>query len=269
MKVLVLSDFHLGNPSSKGYGLMDGIARITRNYDRVILNGDTLDRYENEALLPKISRDLEQVKAACASRSGPPEIITGNHDPILSDVHWLYVKEARALIFHGDCIMDVTHPSDRSEKLLGSYVSKHWEKIGGRPELFKDRAEIYRKLQGEHLRMYPRYEARSKFVYLLRLFNTPRKPFDLVSYVWHAPRRAAEVAKGHDEPVDYVIVGHTHRPGTWQYHGKTVMNTGSFMPLSAPSAVVIAEGKPTRIPLTTLIRTNTTTVQMPVSEAAN
>jgi UDP-2,3-diacylglucosamine pyrophosphatase LpxH len=269
MKILILSDFHLGNHASKGSGLLDGIARIARGYDRVILNGDTLDRYENPELLPKVARDLEQVTAACTSRSGPPEILTGNHDPLISKVDWLYIKEGRTLIFHGDCITDVTHPTDRDEQKLGSYLQSHWAKLGGRPARFADRAEIHRKLQGEHLRMHPRYEGGTNLQYLLRLFRPISKPLGIVAYLWHAPRRAAELAGAHDEPVEHIVVGHTHHPGTWRYHGRTVMNTGSFMPLSAPSAVVIADGKPARVPLLRLIRTQATTVHMAVGKAAN
>jgi UDP-2,3-diacylglucosamine pyrophosphatase LpxH len=265
MKVLILSDLHLGNPASKANGLMDGIARIARLHDRVILNGDTLDRYEDASRLPHVSRDLDAIKAACTSRSGPPEILSGNHDPALSSVHWIYIKESKTLIFHGDCIADLTHPTDKDDNRLAAFVRKHWSTIGGRPTRFTELADTYRRLQGEHLRDNPRVEGYSAFVYLARLLYPPRRAFDVLSYVYTAPYRAAELAGAHDDPVEHVIVGHTHRAGTWSHQGRTVMNTGSFMPLSQPSAVVIENHRPVRYPLARLIRSYTTTVQLAVS----
>jgi UDP-2,3-diacylglucosamine pyrophosphatase LpxH len=266
MKVLILSDLHLGNPASKAYGLMDGIARIARQHDRVILNGDTLDRYEDASRLPHVSTDLDAIKSACTSRSGPPEILSGNHDPALSSIHWIYIKESKTLVFHGDCITDMTHPSDKDESRLAAYVRKHWTQIGGRPTRFTELAETYRRLQGEHLRTHPRVEGRTTFAYLTRLLYPPRRPFDILRYVFSAPYRAAELAGEHDDPVEHVIVGHTHRGGTWSHQGRTVMNTGSFMPLSQPSAVVIENHRPMRFPLAKLIRSYTTTVPLAVRD---
>ena len=269
MKVLILSDLHLGNPVTKACGLLDGMARVARNYDRIILNGDTLDRFENSENASRAERDLEQVKSACTSRSGPPEIVTGNHDPAISAVDWIYIKECRTLIFHGDCIADVTHPSDDDERLLANYLRIHWDKIGGRPKRFPELATVYRRLQGEHLRLHPRYEGRTRLQYVTGLFHPIRKPFDILRYVWNAPGRAAELAGAHDEHVDHVVVGHTHRAGTWTIGKRMVLNTGSFMPLSSPSAVVIEDGKPVRFPLARLIRTHATTVHTAVSEPTN
>ena len=268
MRVLILSDLHLGNKASKATGMLDGLARVARQYDRIILNGDTLDRYECVSRLEYVSRDFETIKSVCASRSGPPELLTGNHDPAISDTHWLYLKESQTLVFHGDCVADVTHPSDKNESLLAAYVRKHWTAIGGRPSRFSELAETYRRLQGEHLRSFPRIEKGSSFLYLAALLYPPRKPFDILRYVFNSPHLAAGVAAAHDAPVKHVVIGHTHRAGTWTINGRTVMNTGSFMPLSLPSAVVIEKGAaPVRCSLARLIRTHTTTVVLPMRDS--
>ena len=45
MRTLILSDFHLGIPASRVHDLLEDIRALALQYDRVILNGDTLDRY--------------------------------------------------------------------------------------------------------------------------------------------------------------------------------------------------------------------------------
>ena len=272
VKILVISDLHLGNDASKAPALLDGVARIARNYDRIIFNGDTLDVYarpEHVAAGTKAARFLEAVHATCRSRSGPPELITGNHDPLISDTHYIYIKEHRALIFHGDCIADSTHPSDPHENILANHVGNHWKKIGGRPSQFVELATTYRRLQGEHLGQFPRKEHRSSLSYLLSLCYPPQKPFHVLKYVLTSPYLAAELAGTHDAPVDHVVIGHTHRAGNWKTKDRSVLNTGSFMPMSWPSAVVMDEQGVQRIPLAKLLRTHITTVHMAVGEPAN
>lgn len=272
VKILVISDLHVGNDVSKAPAMLDGVARIARNYDRIILNGDTLDCYardEHVAAGTKLARDFEQIRSACTTRTGPPEIITGNHDPRISDTDFIYIKEHRTLVFHGDCIADSTHPSDPQENILANYVGKHWTKIGGRPSQFSELATTYRRLQREHLSENPRKERRSTLTYLLGLCYPPQKPFHVLKYVLTSHHLAEELADAHDQPIDHVVIGHTHRAGTWKIRNRTVFNTGSFMPMSWPSAVVMDERGVYRVPLAKLIRTNTTTVQIPLGEPAN
>ena len=86
MKVLVLSDLHLGARATRAPGRWDEIARVASEFDRVILNGDTLDRcYDDPRDDEKASELIADAKKYCASRNGPPKILSGNHDPVISD----------------------------------------------------------------------------------------------------------------------------------------------------------------------------------------
>jgi hypothetical protein len=64
----------------------------------------------------------------------------------------------------------------------------------------------------------------------------------------------ARLAQTFDRPVKTTVVGHSHRGGEWSRFGVRVLNTGSFMPLSKPLAV-IADGPHVSIqPLLPLLR---------------
>ena len=67
VKILIISDLHLGNDASKAPALLDGVARIARNYDRTILNGDTLDVYA-----PRTCEAGNEVRALLEEASSPP-----------------------------------------------------------------------------------------------------------------------------------------------------------------------------------------------------
>jgi len=243
MKVLILSDIHFGNQNSKLCGMMDGIARLARSFDRVILNGDTLDRYEAPNCTKDASKLLHEITTACASSSAPQELLPGNHDPAISDVHWVYLKDSATLIFHGDFVTDCTHPSKDHDQRQAAHLSQRWSTLGGRPKNFVELATQYRVSQRAFLQANPPGSEGQTFIdYMMRNLIPPWQPFEIMAYLYKAPRRMADLGKTFDQPVRHVVAGHTHRPGCWKIDGMTIFNTGSFMPMSAPNAV-IAEGK--------------------------
>jgi UDP-2,3-diacylglucosamine pyrophosphatase LpxH len=262
MKALILSDFHLGNRNSKSYAMMDGLTRLARSFDRVILNGDTLDRYEAPECTPDASKLIQDITRVCASSSAPPEIIPGNHDPAISEVHWVYLKESATLVFHGDFITDCTHPSKEFDQRQAASLSRRWENLGGRPKTFAELATNYRLAQRAHLAADPPGREEQTFVgYVAQNMIPPWQPLQILWYIYSAPKRMAALAKTFDQPVRHVVAGHTHRPGRWNFDGITVFNTGSFMPLSAPTAVIVDGEKVYARPLKELLLTGRTVLE--------
>jgi len=255
VKTLILSDFHFGIPASRLSALLDSIRRLASEYDRVILNGDTLDRYEAPHCTAKSEALLKDVIEACQSRFGPPEMIMGNHDPAISKLQWVYLEPSATLVFHGDCIADITHPTKTSEQALAARLRKRWAQLGGRPKGFVELCDAYRKTQAQYLREHPMArEPRGKLAYLASVVMPPQRPLHILRYWWRAPRLAAHLAAAFPRPVRHVLVGHTHSPGEWKVNGITVLNTGSFMPMSIPYAASIEGERIFFRPLEPLLR---------------
>jgi hypothetical protein len=180
------------------------------------------------------------VRARIVGRNGPAELLTGNHDPALSDAHWVYDAESQTLIFHGDCVLDCTHPTKKTEQFLMGHLRARWAQLGGRPADFVELHENYRSVQRQWLPIINPYKkAKTVTQYALSLVYPPRRPFDIVHYWLKAPGRVLELARGFGKPLRHVVVGHTHRAGCWIRGGVKVMNTGSYMPISASYAVVL------------------------------
>lgn len=241
MKVLVLSDLHLGSKASRAASCLDDIARVAAGFDRVILNGDTLDRcYTDPREDDGALRFIEKARNCCASRNGPPEMLTGNHDPMISDTHWVYDEHSQTLIFHGDCIRDYTHITKRTDQLLKAKLEERWAALGGRPNAFLALHENYRQVQREFLPIINPYKkTKTVMQYALALIYPPRRPFDIIHYWMTAPDLALKLASGFNRTVKNVVVGHTHKPGSWKINGVSVFNTGSYMPMSGAFAVCI------------------------------
>ena len=257
MKTLILSDLHLGTKASSAGNLLEGIRRLAREHDTVILNGDTLDRFETPGCESNSERHLCDIMDACSSRNGLPEILTGNHDPAISDRQWHYIAQSATLIFHGDCIADCTHPSKQFEQILAARLGEYWAELGGRPTRFVELVDKHRRVQADTARANPPVrEPKSKFHYLLHAFFPPQKSIHVLSYWRNAPKLAAALGATFEKPVRNVVLGHTHRPGQWCINGCNVFNTGSFMPMSKPYAFVSDGHKVSHLPLLPLLRSH-------------
>ncbi len=234
MNTLVLSDLHLGSKASHAAANLPDLARITATFDRVILNGDTLDRcYTAPVDHDGASQLLAAVQKNCASRNAPPEFLTGNHDPVISKTHWIYDELSQTLIYHGDCIRDCTHPTKKTDQLLMAKLSERWAKLGGRPKDFIALHENYREVQCRELPIINPYKKSKNVIeYFMSLVYPPRRPFDIMHYWMTAPERALATARGFNRPIKHVVVGHTHKPGQWRIDGINIYNTGSYMPFS-------------------------------------
>jgi UDP-2,3-diacylglucosamine pyrophosphatase LpxH len=245
VKMLIVSDMHLGSKASTADGRLDALARLAPRFDRVIFNGDTLDRYYSTPPSDeKAQHYLDSIKARCGGRNGPPELLTGNHDPAVGDAHWIYHEASETLVFHGDCLADCTHPSKAEEQEMMAHFRVRWDALGGRPVEFEALHQNYREVQRQWLPVINPYKkSKTAWQYAKSLLFPPRRPFDILNYWRTAPRKALKVARGFQKPLKHVVFGHTHRPGHWRMEGIEVFNTGSFMPFSKPFAITLEDEK--------------------------
>lgn len=255
MKLIVLSDLHLGSKASTAAGRLEGIQRVAAGFDRVILNGDTLDRcYLNPADDEGSTRLLAEARRRCAGRNGPPELLTGNHDPAIGLTHWVYDEPSGTLVFHGDCVRDCTHPTKKEEQFMMAKLQARWEGLGGRPIDFVTLHDNYREIQREQLPIINPYKkSKTALQYAMSLIYPPRRPFDIIHYWMKAPERALKLALGFDRPIKRVVFGHTHRAGYWRKDGVELFNTGSYMPLSDAFAVTIEGEQVRHVPVKALV----------------
>lgn len=236
--VVVLSDLHLGHPASY---LTDpaGILPLLGNARTVIFNGDT---FENVHLTRRVQgrRLAQQLLALCANRGVRPYLITGNHDPQASSWHRLDLFGGKVLLTHGDMLHPFIAPwardarSIRTERLRLSGNDRPRRLLDAELQLIKQCSLVaslfdHEVAKGDHLL--------ARLAYIGRFAWKPWRIMLALAYWASVARYSRQVRDRYRPDIKLMLIGHTHRAGVWQQRDFTLVNTGSFLPLSVPMVV--------------------------------
>jgi predicted phosphodiesterase len=230
--IRVLSDLHYGDRSSR-IASLDALTPLFDGVTGLVLNGDTLDTRAGP--FPERTAARRQEVTSFFSRLGAPvTFLTGNHDPDISDAHWLDLAGDRIWAIHGDILFEDIVPWASDAPLIRRRMRAALEKEGRPAEALEleERLAVIRSVT----RSIPQrgHHAEPKAgPYVARLFH------DLLWPPWRLPRlleawrsvpaRARRIAARYRPKVRFALLGHTHRPGIWTAPGGlTVINTGSF-----------------------------------------
>jgi predicted phosphodiesterase len=243
--LLILSDLHLGNPAS----YLDGLEEIRDlieeiQPDRVIFNGDTVEM-RHEPDMVRGARLAREAREMCARAGAEAVFITGNHDPAISENHYLEMAGGKVLATHGDILFPTIVPWSREASIAWEmHQEKLGEVAGDRPldELsLTERFHALRVacLDYESIKVSGESTAFGKVRMILNECWPPTRPL-LVLQVWmRTPGLAREFAAKHFPRAKWILLGHTHRAGIWIKKGVSVINTGSFTPLSGRQIIIL------------------------------
>jgi UDP-2,3-diacylglucosamine pyrophosphatase LpxH len=238
--IRILSDLHLYEPQSRVLG-PHALEPLFEGVSALVLNGDSCDTQHGRG--PAAVQDMLN-----AFRQALPRlvVITGNHDPDISDVHEMSLADGEVWITHGDVVFDDLVPWSRGRHRYALEVansrrgrSESDETIHGRLQLFREVCfrvarephPVARGLGGT-MRGACRMLAEPSFVWR-------------VLRAWQAmPRLAGALADLHRPSARYIVTGHVHRCGCWSLPGgQTVVNTGAFVSMARPWCVDVSNDR--------------------------
>ena len=244
--IRIFSDIHYGDRSS----WVRSISQLTPLFegaDTVVLNGDTLDTRSGP--FPRRTAELREEATAFFSRAAPQVMLmTGNHDPDLSNLHAQMLAGGRVLVTHGDVLFDSIVPWGRDVPLIRQLVmSEQARYTGSDAGSLEARLEIFRRACA---RIPQRHQVETnRWKHLISFsadtFWPPQNAVRVLRAWWVAPERAAALARAHRPGAQFVLIGHTHRRGIWRTRdGRVIINTGSF---SLPFGPCLVELRPGRL----------------------
>jgi predicted phosphodiesterase len=228
----VFSDLHFGDHASS-VGQLSQLRPLLENVPHLVLNGDTLDTRAGPN--PGHTAECQAAVTDFFPRHTPTvSFLSGNHDANFSNLHHLDLAGGKVFVTHGDIFFDDIVPWSHDARLIAHRISEELKSVPAAHHHDLDRRfEIFRRVAGAIPQRHQSERNRLKFA-LHYVADTVWPPTRIlrIMHAWReGPRKAAELTRRHRPTANFVLCGHTHRPGIWPDHeGVTVINTGSFCP---------------------------------------
>ncbi len=239
---IILSDLHLGHTCAKLAGA-DGLRQLFEGAHEVILNGDSVEQRCDTDEASRHIKSLQEV----ATRSGAHlRFLTGNHDPHVSEEHFVEFFEGRLLVMHGDAVFPGISPWGRK---AGAIANWHLEAV--RKEEASGRLSLKRRLEiarAASLQMPVQHwmsaKQKGSFFTILRRVMVPYKAWGIIKCWWEAARLTESFCATYAPQASVIVVGHTHRRGICRRNGRLLVNLGGYLPGSEAYALSI---QPSRV----------------------
>jgi len=244
----IFSDLHYGEQASRVRSL-SMLRPLLDGVDHLVLNGDTLDTRPSAS--PALTAELHAEVLSFFPAAVPRvTFLTGNHDPDLSPLHHLDLGEGAVFATHGDLAFENIVPWGRDAALAGRLVAAELARLArGENAPLEERLQAYRLAAAAIPQRHQSEPHRWRYAARL-LGDTLWPPLRTLSVLraWRElPVRAESLVWRYRPNTQFIVVGHTHRPGVWSRpNGLVVVNTGSFCrPLGGcvvdlgPNAVVL------------------------------
>jgi UDP-2,3-diacylglucosamine pyrophosphatase LpxH len=241
--IVILSDLHVAHPLSLVRG-PDEIAGLLPEGGTVIFNGDSV---EMRSHLDRDSgrENRDRLRALCEARGNRVIFLTGNHDPLVSDLHHLDLCAGQVLVTHGDILFHDCSPWSHEGSKIGAEHTRLLDALAP-----ADRADLDTRLriakQAAQV-MERHYTARQSIISVARniLLEVipPWRPLCILKFWGQAPGLGAALLKEFRPEARLLVVGHLHHAGVWHLGDRTVINTGCYFPVVGRRMVRIANGR--------------------------
>ncbi len=233
-KIRIVSDLHVGHKASVIDDLR-ALAPLAEGVDWLIFNGDTLElKYGDldvehyDASAEKKRFENEASKWGCRI-----SIITGNHDPEISDLHFLSLMKGNVFVTHGDGLFpDVAPWSSNIENLRKHSAIIDPQATGTSEQALHDYLELHKQVTIRAHKDDKKYNPTlwGKMKIFLHQAWPPTTPFRILKSWREVPDRAVSLTSRFGMSPKVIVVGHTHNPGIWKRRNQIVVNLGSYFP---------------------------------------
>lgn len=244
-RVVILSDTHLAE-AGRGAGSAAALRPLWRGATRVIFNGDTAENGD-----PRRRADSDEAVAElqdlCDADGVRMTLVAGNHDPYVTDTHFVRLRGGEVFLTHGDALHFAIAPWAESAGRLTRHhrdvVSEQDQDpdaaVGIDAKLLAAKQAAARQWWDE---AYRGDEERGPVTGLGGKLWTGFKAL----WYWRTePLRAMDFAARYAPASRFFLFGHLHRSGIWHDpdarggRGRHIINTGAYRMPCWPRAVVI------------------------------
>jgi hypothetical protein len=144
------------------------------------------------------------------------------------------------LVTHGDILFPAIAPWSREAKIVGTAHDRFVAEMNEEARADLTERLIATKRASLQLEMHEPRRPGGRWAGLAlaaRESWPPWRPLWIFQAWLETPGRAHRLARQYRPAARCVILGHTHYAGIWQRGGRTIINTGSFLPYSGRAGV--------------------------------
>lgn len=238
-RTVILSDTHLAG-HGQGAGCADALRPLWQGANELIINGD-LAELSDPKWRVDAARQVLRLQELCEDDGVRLTLLSGNHDPLLTDRRFLRLCHGEIFVTHGDMLHPAISPWTSHARQLRELHQNALEQL----ELI-DRAQLDNQalaaahasnLKWDHLAEHAPTNQNA----LARHVDKARKIAKVLWFWQRLPKLAANFAQRYAPDARFFIFGHIHRAGIWQFGSQTIINTGAYHCPRNPHAVVIED----------------------------
>lgn len=245
-RVVIISDTHFGRPHAAARSAV-ALRPVWRGASQLIINGDVAEVHHPKHW-SKAARMTLQLHDCCEADDVKLTLISGNHDPYISDIRHYWLASMQVLVTHGDVLHPAVAPwSPVAGRIKQAYQFAYDAAVDG------TRSHLERRLQAaQHAAANVEIENMAREAGRSSIFGMLVRPWAIARVLWYwrtFPRLAAKFMNDHAPDSRFAVIGHTHFPGVWHVSQRVIINTGSFGFPGSPLAVVVEPGSLTVWPI--------------------
>ncbi len=238
-RTVILSDTHLAG-NGQGAVRAELLRPLWQGADELIINGD-LAELSDPRWRVAAARQVMRLQELCEEDGVRLTLLSGNHDPLITDRRFLRLCHGEVFVTHGDMLHPAISPWTSHAGQLRQLHQNALKQL----ELI-DRAQLDQQamaaahasnLKWDHLAEHAPHEQGA----VMRKIDMACKVAKVL-WFWHClPKLAARFAHRYAPDARFFIFGHIHRAGIWQFGQQTIINTGSYHCPRNPHAVIIQD----------------------------
>lgn len=235
--ILILSDLHLGD-RKRGIPTAEMVRPLWRGVDRLVLNGDTSELHDPECV-ETAERETRALVEACRADGVEVCAIAGNHDPFMSRLARLALRNKRVLVTHGHTIHRLVPRPLVEGQIMESGDEESMCSVHRTDETtLEDSFARARRLTPPPEELETPRNLIGSIGYAI---SRPMVLWKIMRYWRNFPVWSDRYAEQLQHEAQVVLVGHSHRQGVWRVGSRVVVNTGSPTWPGRPWAVRIVD----------------------------